>query len=360
MPLTRCRSPLLAHSLLIPALAWISPGEFRGADTPPSRDLGTRVDSTPLAQTENVEDMVLRIQRELDELESLPDPEERLKGAASLSAKIEGVQATDPGNPWLLYLHGRLNVLVGRTGEGRDQLRKFIETREGRNEWTAYRVLGDLFSTEFPRLAEAQYVKARELRGDDADILLGLSVCRMKLADVEGAARYADEAVQADGRKNAAPLSQRALVLAARKAWVPAEESAKAALALAEEALMREPGRRSLVRQVETQSQRLCDILRAYLAQAPRDFDAALRLEQYERHRWDVLALLSRFEAVDLLETALAAAGDSPPVKLRERYAAVLIEVGRSAEARRQYEEILRTDPAHEHAKQMLEKLSDR
>jgi tetratricopeptide (TPR) repeat protein len=313
---------------------------------------GTAVSDVPA--TLSVSDVVQQARQLLDAASPSAPREERFAAVESATVLTDAIRSAEPANPWLLYLYGRMNALLGRDGDARDNLRKFVETPEGRSEWTAYRVLGDLFSAEFPRLARAYYQRARELRGDDPDVLLGLSICEWKLTNYDAALGMARAAVDADGRRSSRPLAHLARVLMARKNWAEAEREAVAAYQLSSEAAHSSPGSTAAAQLADQDAELIIQILRGRIAQTPGEADLHLRLEEARRRRLEWATRLALLEILAELKSAVDRFGESVPVQLRERYAAGLAEAGLETDARAQFEALLKEIPDHAAAREWL------
>lgn len=319
----------------------------------PARDFGPDAVVSPAAPS--VADAVQSAREILDATHLTAPREERLAAVERATVLTEAIRSADPANPWLLYLYGRMNALLGRDGDARDNLRKFVETPEGRSEWTAYRFLGELFSAEFPRLARSYYQRARELRGDEPDVLLGLSICEWKLASYDAALTLARAAVEADGRRSSRPLAHLARVLMARKNWAEAEREAAAAFQLSSDAARSSPGSVAAVQSADQDAELLIQVLRGRIGQTPSEADLHLRLEQARRHRLEWATRLMLLDILAELKSAVDRFGESVPVQLRERYAATLAEAGLENDARAQFEAILNEAPDHAAAREWLQ-----
>ncbi len=103
---------------------------------------------SPLAAQEGGVEKAIRLSKEvLDQSEPLEDRKQAEAWLYQVNEYLDTIRASDSSNAWLPYLYGRALARAGRPGAAIDQLRKFVGTREGRNEWRAFRLLGDLFVT---------------------------------------------------------------------------------------------------------------------------------------------------------------------------------------------------------------------
>ncbi len=286
-----------------------------------------------------------------------------------VSHYIEIVRADDPVNPFLPYLHGRVYAFAGRQGDAVEQLRKFVRTREGRNEWRAYRILGDLFVVEFPRLAKANYEKAAALNADEPSVLFGLSVCAFKFGAAGEAISKAREALAADGRKTIRYVSHLAILLKAAGSLGEARREAEQALRLAKEEMRSKPGVRAPLLVVNVQYQLLVDIMQARLAQAApersegagtetaRLVDDYLDLATYLRVQDRIAQMLSLHAVLSVIEDGVDRTSPDTPPALLEQYGIVLAEVGGTEAAIAVFEKLLKTNPNNPIAAEQLRRL---
>jgi tetratricopeptide (TPR) repeat protein len=305
-----------------------------------------------------VQDVVAAARDLFDQAESAFTKAEREQRIQEAKKQVDVVRSADAASPWLLYLQARLLVLEGRHTEARDRLRDFLETREGRNEWSAYRVLGDLFVDRFPRLAKYQYERAAELKPNDPRTLLGQSLCAFQLADLDKARQFAQEAVTADGRRQARSLTQWAVVLQAQKRWSLAEPEAAEALRLVETEAARRPETRETLGLVETQVRLLVEIADGLVSENPSDAEAYLRCADYVRRQAEVENRLRRHDVLAVLALGVEKTAPNVPAKLRKAYGVELAELGRNDEAVAQFEQVLAADPEDNQAREWLGRLA--
>jgi tetratricopeptide (TPR) repeat protein len=274
---------------------------------------------------------------------------------ARLDYYISVIQSDDPSNPWLSYLYGWIYAIGGRKGDAIEEVAKFVETREGRNEWLAYRLLGDLFVEQFPRLAKSHYNKAAALTSNEASVLYGLSRCAAATGNTEESIKLAQEAVDADGRKQVRYLTHLARMLMRDRRWSDAERAVRAGLDRAETLRRDQPASDRPLKLLDIQYQTLAEIARARLGESPTAEDYA-RLADYTQRRAEIGLLLARFETLRLLEQAMKELGGPSPALL-ERYAVLLAELGREEEAVAAMEELRALDPGNAVAAEWLGRL---
>ncbi|MBU0716714.1 MAG: tetratricopeptide repeat protein [Planctomycetes bacterium] len=304
-----------------------------------------------------VDEAVRAARTAIDELDSILTPEAGAALINRIDAYREVIEASQPENPWLLYISASTLSWTGRQGDAVDLLQRFVETREGRNEWRAYRLLGDLFVTEFPRLALGYYRNAHALKRDEPAVLFGLSRCAAKIGEYQDATRYAEQAVEASGRTNVVHLTHLARVLMAQRRWAEARTEAATALRLAEKAAHDQADQRNPLFTVDQQYQLIIEVIGGLISDAPDVIQHYLDAAAYIQARGQNAAKLNLHEALQVLEQAVNRTSDNAVPKLIEEYGRVLAEVGRTDDAVAQFEKLLLTDPANPIATEWLRKL---
>ena len=293
----------------------------------------------------------------LNQLDGRDDTMMSPSEAEELERCAEIMRTREPENPWLHYLYGRIQALAGRQGAAIEHLRRFVATREGRNDWRARRVLGDLYVGPYPQLAKAEYEAANRLKENEPSVLYGLSVCAFKLGQVEEAVRLAQQVVTADRRPTARHLGNLAQVLRARRRWDESLRAAEQALQAARDTAGRREGERTPLQAIEAQFALLIDIRRARLAESSGTAADRLQLARDIRARAENATKLSLHDALDVLQEGVEETAPNTPVALRERYAVVLAETGRRDEAIAEFERLLAADPANAAAAEWLARL---
>ncbi|MGB2986817.1 MAG: hypothetical protein WBE26_13175 [Phycisphaerae bacterium] len=313
---------------------------------------------TPIEREIGVEEAIHLANDAFDRLEAGYETDDLKAILDQANRYIELVETKDPANPWLTYLYARAYVHVGRRGEAVDLLRKFVETREGRNEWQAYRILGDLFVDEFPRLAKGTYDKASALNTGEPSVTEGLSRCALKFGNTEEAIRLARRAVAADGRQTLRYVSHLATVLKAASRWSEAREEAESALQLARRMMTDKPGSRAPLLVVDAQYKMLIEILQARVNEPGHDaVDDYSSLATYIRERGRITQMLVLHDVLRAIEAGVNRTEPDTPPALLEQYAIVLTEVGRTEHAIAVFEKLLEIDPNNTAAPEWLRRL---
>ena len=277
-----------------------------------------------------------------------------------------------PGNSQLIFLDARYMVLTGLTGDASLKLLEFVDTRQGETEWRAFRLLGDSFLDEFPRLARSNYKKAAELNPGEAGVLFGLSVCELKLGAVAGAVQLARDAVKADGRKTIRYVAHLARALQAAKEWDGALREGENALKMARRETERDttsklapPVSRWAVESLNDQYTLVMSILRARIAarfdDSANDF---LRFDTCVRQQSRVSAKLRLHDWLGVVESHVKSSEADTLVKpacrsvaLLQLYGRLLRDVGRTEDAIGTFERIEKLDPDNPEVESALNSL---
>ena len=290
-----------------------------------------------------------RDQAELNSLQAVFD---------QASQNVQTIQEREPLNPWLLYLRGRAYSLTGKPADAAEELRQFVQTREGRNEWRAYRSLGDLFSDNFPRLARSHYQKALALKAGVPEILMGLSKCYLKFGEMDEAIRFAREAIDADRRTKPEYVSHLALLLQDAEQWDEALREAESAVQLARKRVEEKPGLRGPVRELDVHYGLLLDILQSRISRADTgDVQDYIRLAEYGRAQAEIIRTLALHDILLLIERRMDAVEGNRSPQLLEPYGVLLAEVGRTDDAIAAFDELLQSDPGNMTASRWLKQL---
>lgn len=274
-----------------------------------------------------------------------------------LERLLAAIQRSDPKDPRVDYLYGRGFAAMGRDGSARNALVRFVETREGRNEWKAYRILGDLFVDEFPRMALAKYQKAAELKPGDPTVLLGMSRAHYEVGELSRALDLARRAVEADSSGQLRPLTHLANMYAASDQWAEAERTADSAIAKAREMVRSQPPRKSILSALQQQYDLLIGILQSNLTSGPPQAELMARLGRAMRERSAVAAQVGLVDAATFIEAGMKLLDGEPPPELLFEYGVILAELGRGEEAIAAFEKVLVAQPDHAEAKSWIARI---
>ncbi len=350
---------LLAAGAGVQAVQQTEPARKSPRSASPAEPLvvSTAAPETPAGLEVSVQEAIQLAMVALERLEN--DGETDAAGAILSDANryIEFVRASEPANPWLPYLVGRVYVITGRHRDAVEELGKFVETPIGRNEWLAYRILGDLLVSGFPRLAKNNYARAADLNVGEPSVLFGLSSCAAQLGAAAEAIQRAREAVAADGGRTVRYISHLANLLRAVGKWDEAIGEAERALDLAKQAVGTNPGTLGPLLTVDGQYELLIEIMQGLLEQNVAErtrggsADATylatnhLRLAAYIRERAIVADKLARHDVLGALEAGVNRTAPLAPPALLEQYGMALAEVDRIDSAVAVFEQLLAADP---------------
>ncbi len=343
-------------ALLVLSLA-SAPGAALGQvpeQTEPARGTDT---SGGAASPVDVDQLIREALANLDELERVEDPAMRSRLLEEVLDRARVVQESDPDNPWAKYVFGRAYLISGRAGDAIDYMQRFVRTREGRNEWRAHRLLGDMFVGKFPRLAQASYQRAIALKPGEPALLHGLSVCAAKTGDLDEAIRLAEEAVLADGRRTIAYQHHYARTLASRGRLAEARHVALAVLALAEKAAREQRGEREPLEVLDKQHQLVIDVIDGLIRDDPGHAENYVEIVKYLRARSANSIEIARFDVLDILEAGVTEARPDRAPRLMVEYGRTLAAVGRLEQAMAVLKDVLAADPQNSEARKALAEL---
>lgn len=291
----------------------------------------------------------------LSQWDQSPEEADRSTIIAELEKVIDRARAESESDPRRHYLMGRWHALTGRQGDAVTALRKYVDTRDGRHDWLAHRVLADLFVEQFPHLARASYEQANTLKSDEPTVLYGLAKCAEKLGGASEALGLARRLVEvAPTARYRAFLAR---ILFVQRQFDDAEREAQGALELALEAERTNPAMPSAAADLDGYYKLLLDMHRARLNEDPSDADRYLTTARLIRARAENGRRLASLEAVSLIKRGMERLADNAPLTLREQFAIALVEAGRTVEARSTLLDIQRRDPANAVAAEWLAKL---
>lgn len=355
----------MINRIFVLVLAWPAVTGPLSAGGQPSQAEGARRGSEAVAPADSTTsrpelsaDEAIRVAIDaIDQLESTVEEEARRALLDKVRGSIEVVEGSSPGNPWLYYLHGRVSALTGSGIDAAELLQRFVETRAGRNEWRAHRVLGDLFVGLYPRLARASYETAARLNRDDPSVQIGLSKCAFAVGDVDEAVGFARKAVGADEDPEIRYVRHLASMLMAQRSWPEAQRIAERGLAAAQASAQALGQARVSLEILGEQYRLLIEILQRRAKVTPGNAQVYLDVSKHLRLQADNVAMLSRYDVLGVLQLGVDSTAPGTPVVLLEQYAIALAAVGRREDAVAQFELILGRDANNSVAAEWLARL---
>lgn len=280
-------------------------------------------------------------------------PDEPLRD--SIQRPLRVLQSKAPDHPRLPLYAARAAMVLGQDRAAQQQLEAFVDSRAGRNDWRARRLLGDLMLESYPQLARAHYDKAADLKPNEPSILYGQARCASRRARNDEALDYAQRAVSADGEKNPRYLTLLAQMLLSDGQHSAARRTADKALTIARRRVEARPGRRGPLQLLDRQYDVAIRILRATEGELPAE--DAVTLAGYLRQRSDVIAKLRLHDIVTMLSVAVERAGDRAPAALLIEYGKGLADIDRKDEAIATFKRVLARDAENQTAGEWLDRL---
>ena len=294
----------------------------------------------------------------LDRVESIAPLQRSADLIEEVERAVRSVEKANPTYPLLPLLRGRLYAVQRRGGDASDILLELIQTREGRDNWRAFRTLGSLFVESYPQLARHHYKTADLLNPGEPSILFGLSVSLIKLGRLKDATKRGQEACIADGYQTTRYVSHLALLFQAAKRWDEAMAEAVRALKLALSEAQAAPGQREPLLMLNAQYLDVINLLQSRLdASIQPKPDDYLALAGYMRERVAVTEKLVDHEALAVLTKGVNAANAEPTTALLEQYAILLATVGKTPEAIAALTRLQKIDPDNATAIEWLARL---
>lgn len=354
MTLKDCYQRIPALLLVIAGTCGL-PTAFAQAGDRPDRP-GILEPDTGKEPTRTVEDLVRDAMRALDDAYVADTQAETEKAVERARKLYDEIVARDPNADRLDYIKGALYVYSNQHLDALTTLEAFTNTRLGKVEWKAYRMLGDLLLlSDFPKLAESKYKEANKLNPDDPYVMLGMSVCAGRLGEPEDAVALIEKSLQR------APAGRRKQFLKqAAQTHMAVKNFDKAANYAAElcERLKTEnksnPGHRETITALQATYTMRVSIAKAMLAEKPEQTSLYLDMADYTLERGGLQSELAYYDVLSLLDLAIASEENSVSIELLERKAEILAHLKRTEEARNLYESILKKNPRNKAAKEFM------
>jgi tetratricopeptide (TPR) repeat protein len=301
------------------------------------------------------DELIQRAIEALDRVITSREDRERQTALAAAARDAETLKAKDPANEWNGYLNGRILAYSGRPMEAIAFLKDFSATRVGSTYWPVFRSLGDVFVEEWPIQARSMYRKADELKPNESAVLLGLSMCAVKVGDGKHAVEWAEKAVAAAGEEDRARLlGHLAQMQAADGQAETAYRTAVQAVERAEVQLRANPGSRSALQLAERHCLLVLNGIRTLLSEQTADPSWYERLAETLERLSDIRHRLSLLDTLAAVETGISLSGARAPTTLYVRRAQLLERLGLMDRARGAYEDLLKKDPQNEDATRFL------
>ncbi|MHC4066538.1 MAG: tetratricopeptide repeat protein [Planctomycetota bacterium] len=276
---------------------------------------------------------------------------EKLEEAKHYTQMVYG---KDPTNAKAHFVSARINILIGRSRDAFSQINTYVQTADGRNDWEAFKILGNLhFEGGYYVQAEAKYKRASSLNPDEAPIYVGLCKCAIKRGQRRDAEKWGKQATEKDGGSPEAHEVYAQALLRNSK-FDEAKQAIEAAVRVTKDRLRTNPGDTALLTKLNARYQLLEGILQAIIK---RDPDLAEPYWQYARSvlaQVEVQRMFSINKALKKLDEGITATAPNTPAGMIFEYADLLASVGRYEEAVTVLQEFLEADPTNTTAQDKL------
>lgn len=218
------------------------------------------------------------------------------------NAFVERVLELDPINVTAGYIKGRLEILAGRPRAALPMIQEYVNDPVGKNNWYAYKILGDLYLASFPKHAVSQYRQAIALSENEPGAIIGLARAHLKLNTPKKAIERAQEAIRLDKEDEASYRATLAEALLMDEKFEDAERAAETAVKMSEEKIGRDPSRKSLLVELETHYdlhlQCASDLANLY----PERAEYVVQLARIWQDKADLARVVSYHQAVMMIE----------------------------------------------------------
>lgn len=289
-----------------------------------------------------------------------PDAQTALARANELVAAIRGRDAVNPHGD---FIAGRASLLLGRPRDAIGLIDSFAKSREGENDWLAFKLLGDLYvSSKYYEGARDKFQRAIDLNPREPGPYAGMARTWAGLGRPGKAVQFAQEAIARDNPPDPAdrdPKYYAALAQALSEDHRPEEaaDAASSALEIARTKARNDPTNPTQLSQLDAHNALLEGIVGTLVSRFPERTAEHLRLARVRRERAEIAHLLALHRILRFLEEGIARSEPNVPPELRLEQARLLIEVGVGPKAVEVLTALLAQDPSHAEARQLLERV---
>ncbi|MCP4246931.1 MAG: tetratricopeptide repeat protein [bacterium] len=270
---------------------------------------------------------------------------------------VSEVLRFDSANAQAEYLYGRMNALNGRTRDAFTQIRSFLQTPEGKNNWEAFKLLGDLhYQGKYYVQAKRKYERAIELNPDEASPYIGLCLTTQKLGRRQDAVDAGTLAVEKDPQL-AAGYEALAQALTMDAQLPEARTAILKAIEISAEQLKEGLGNITLLRKLQAHYQTQQTILSATLLRDPRDGPAYREYAKSIRDRADLETKVALHHALEILKKGITATRPNIPAPLLYEYIEMLLVVDRPNQALDLLDGLLKVRPDDTNALELRDRV---
>jgi len=282
----------------------------------------------------------------LEESDRDPDQvqEERAEYVETL-AIADRILEIDPLNKTAGYVKGRLLILSGRPRAALPMIEDYVTDPAGLNDWRAYKILGDLYLSSFPKHAVSKYRQAIALAENEADPVIGLARAQLKLNDPTSAVEHAQDAIRLDKKGESSYHATLAEALMMDKKFEDAARAAEAAVKMSEEDIGRNPERKSLLVELQANYDLRLECVSQLAALYPERADYIVELAQIWQDKADLERVVSYHQAVLMIERSKTNPQLKVSAELLYEEARLNRLVSRDDKALIALEELLQLDP---------------
>ncbi len=269
--------------------------------------------------------------------------EERTEYIETL-ALIERILEIDPLNKTASYVKGRLLILSGRPRAALPMIEEYVNDPAGLNDWRAYKLLGDLYATSFPKHAVSKYRQAIELAENESEPVIGLARAQLKLNNAKAAVERSQDAIRLD--KEGDPTFQATLAeaLMMDRKFEDAARAAEAAVKMSEEKFARDPSNKAVLVKMQEHYDLRLQCISQLATLYPERADYVIQLARIWQDKADLERVVSYHQAIVMIERARTSPQLKVTTELLYEQARLNRLVSRHDKALSVLEEILQLD----------------
>jgi tetratricopeptide (TPR) repeat protein len=284
---------------------------------------------------------------------------------ASVHQHLGLVFSKDPNNARALFYRARLMIVVGRSAEAIPNIRRWINTLQGQNDWEAHLILGELYvNGAYYKLARPLLEKALQLSPLEPRIHIALSKCMVKLLDRKNAEFYAQKAVEIleqEGRAGPSVYILWADALLLQQKPDQAVVAIRKAVGMAGKANREVGGSPATLSTLAQTYAKYEEVLKGSLRLKPDSWDYYVDLAVAIEQKARIGMRLASYEALMVVRQSLALADKAgvqpPPEVLLIKDLRLLVDVGKTQEAIESARKLLTLYPANSEAPEILKAL---
>ncbi|HEY3243378.1 MAG TPA: tetratricopeptide repeat protein [Phycisphaerae bacterium] len=285
------------------------------------------------------------------------DEDNRARYLAEANDLVAAVQQREPNNVKADFYLARVLVLAGRSKDALRSVERYAKTRQGANDWEAFKILADLqVQGTYWTLARGNYQKAAELNPREPDLYLGMATCSLQLGKFEDALKQLETAVNM-GTQNPKIYDAYAQVLLRDNQVDRALGAAESAVKLAQGDVKNRAGSMRALQELDARYA----TLEATLTLAVRKHPQTLRLWQRGLEiideRLELNGRVATQRKLAFVNQGIQATQPNVPIELYLKKAQLSIEARRREDAESALDEADKIDPTNPLAKQLRDSL---